>query len=84
MYRDVTPNTGKAKGFVIDSSKGDEFQLNGYTESKFNADGSLKTGQVLSFMDILNHVVVLQTQRRRYDAYDAYGEQYVNKQTMDA
>ena len=57
--------------YAIDSAKGDEYQMNS------------RSGTT-SFMDILNHVVVLQTQRRRYEAYDKYGEQYVNKQTMDA
>ena len=69
----ISASDWKWSSYVINSTNGDEFQLNGYTESKFNADGSLKTGQVLSFMDILNNKVVMGAYGRNNYATHADG-----------
>lgn len=55
MYQEVNPNSAQVKRYVIDSAKGDEFQMN------TRAGNSYK-----SFMDILNNKVVHQTRERIY------------------
>lgn len=47
-----------SKKYIIDSGKGDEYQLN-------------SSSATTSFMDILNHNVVFQTQKRIYGNGDA-------------
>ena len=55
VYKAVEPNTALAKSYVINPSKGDEYQMNDRIGNSYT-----------SFMDILNSKAVIQNRKRVY------------------